>query len=418
MRKLLYVIGQVGRSFSFALESVVINKLRTALSLLGITIGIFAIISVFTIVDSLEINMREAVGSLGSDVVYIERRPWVPEEDGSYKWWKYANRPNTTHYELTQIVQSMPDLEAGAMIFYFTRNAKIGSRSAQITAVGATHQYDHMTKLDFEQGRYFTPYESEHGNRVAIIGSTIAEDFFEDGTQPLGQTITVGGTKVEIIGVLVKNGAAMMGNSPDNQIILPYNFACTMVNPRWANPSIILKASKDVDKESFVAEVTSAMRQIRRLGPSVESNFAVNEASAINKQLDPIFDMLNLVGGVIGIFSILVGGFGVANIMFVSVRERTSQIGIEKALGARSYFILLQFTFEAVLLSVVGGAVGLFLIFVGTVIVSEVGDFTISLTMGNIVLGLAISSIIGAVAGIFPAYSAARMDPVKAIFRT
>lgn len=417
MRKILYIIGQVWRSLCFAVDSVVINKLRTALSLFGITIGIFAIISIFTVIDSLEAGIRESVDAIGSDVLYVEKWPWVPEEGNEYKWWKYASRPVPSYSEFQQITAATPDAEATAMACYFRRNARVGSRSTNIRISGVTHDFDQMRKLEFDQGRYFTPYESAHGARVAVIGARLAADLFPD-VDPLGQFVTIGGSKTEIVGVLVKDGTAMMGGSFDNQAIIPFRFSTTMVDPRWTSPGILVKAKKGIDSQDFIEQTRASIRQIRRLKPGAEDNFAINESSALNRQLDPIFSMINLGGGLIGIFAILVGGFGVANIMFVSVRERTSQIGIEKALGARPYFILLQFTFEAILLSIVGGAVGLLLIFIGASAVTAASGFQITLSIGNITLGLLISSIVGAVAGIFPAYTAARMDPVKAIFKT
>lgn len=401
----------------FAIDSVVINKLRTVLSLLGITIGIFSIISVFTIIDSLESNIRNNVEAFGSNIVYLEKWPWTPEEGSDYKWWKYSNRPQPTAKEFQEITEAIPTAEATAMSLSFYRTIQFDGASMSSEIIGATQQYDQMRKTEVEAGRYFTPYESGRGARVALVGSTIVEELF-GGADPVGKTIKIGASKVEIIGTLAKEGNNMFGMSYDRQVLVPFQFARTITNPLWSNPSIMIKGPSGADKADFVAEATAVMRRLRRLGPSVESNFAVNETGAINKQLDSMFVVINLAGGIIGLFSILVGAFGVANIMFVSVRERTTQIGIQKALGARPYFILLQFTFEAILLSIAGGAVGLLLIFMGAAIISASTSFDVSLSLGNIVLGLLISSSVGAISGIFPAFSAARMQPVKAIFKT
>ncbi len=414
---LLFTCKQVYESFRFALASVAINKLRTGLSLLGITIGIFAIISVFTLIDSLELNIRKNIDSMGSNMVYVGQFPWVPEEGGQFEWWKYMNRPVVSYDEFEQLQNDMPQAEAVAYSYSFNRTIRQGNLSIQGSITGATQDYYMMREIEIEQGRYFTPYESARGARAAIIGSNIAAELFGE-EDPIGKTIKISGSKTEVIGVLAKEGQSMFGNSSDDAVLIPYLFARTLANPRWRSPDLIVRGPADQSLDELALEVDAAMRRIRRLSPSAEANFAINLPSAIIKQLDSIFVSINLAGGIIGIFSILVGGFGVANIMFVSVRERTTQIGIQKALGARPYFILLQFLFEAVLLSVAGGVVGLGLIFLGTLIVSGITDFAVALTPGNILLGLAISSVIGAISGFFPAWSAARMEPVKAIFKT
>lgn len=413
-KKILFTIGQIYQSWLSAVESVVINKLRTGLSLSGITIGIFSIITVFTLVDSMEIKIRDNVNSLGSNTLYVGTWPW----DGDGQWWKYINRPQVSITEFNEMRSLLPDARAIAFTTSFSRTVKNGTAYLDNTGIiGATYDYTQMRKSDIDRGRYFTPYESDHGSRVAIIGNTVAEKLF-DSSDPVGKDIRIGGSKLSVIGVFAKAGDDMMGMSMDETVLIPMNLARNFVNLRWAGTEMIIKGQESGDPQEFKAEVASLMRRLRRLSPQAEDNFAVNEMSIINGQLDNMFKNINLAGGIIGIFSILVGGFGVANIMFVSVKERTSQIGIQKALGARPYFILLQFVFEAIILSVMGGAIGLLLIFFGVLIVNSISEFTIVLTVGNIILGLVISSVVGAVAGFFPAWSAARMEPVKAIFNT
>lgn len=411
-KKLIFTFLQVYRSWQMAVESVVINKLRTGLSLSGITIGIFAIITVFTLVDSMEIKIRDNVNSLGSNTLYIGKWPW----DGGGEWWKYYNRPQVSLTEYNEMRSLLPQVEAIAFTTSFTRTVKNGSNYVDNTSViGATYEYNRMRKSDIGNGRYFTPYESEHGSRVAIIGHTVAEKLFP-GEDPVGKDMRIGGTKMTVIGVFAKAGDDMMGMSMDANVLIPLALARNFVNLHWAGTEMIVKGPDGGDARELKAEVEAIMRRLRRLSPQTEDNFAVNEMSILSNQLDDMFRQINYAGGIIGLFSILVGGFGVANIMFVSVRERTTQIGIQKALGARPYFILFQFVFEAVILSVAGGAIGLLLIFFGVLIVNSVSDLTVVLTPGNIVLGLAISSAVGAVAGFFPAWSAARMEPVKAIY--
>lgn len=414
-KKFLFTVGQIYQSLLFALESVVINKLRTGLSLLGITIGIFSIITVFTLVDSMEIKIREDVNSLGTNTLYIGKWPWGPEGG---EWWRYVNRPQVTFTEFDEMRELLPQAEAIAYMANFYRTVRRGTVYVDdIEIIAASYDFNQVRKIDIESGRYFTPFEADRAGRVAIIGATVAEKLFGE-EDPLGKDIVILGTRLNVVGVGEKSGESMLGMGFDEQVLIPMRLAPYFANMRWTGTEMIVKGDPDGDTEEFKAEVTSIMRRLRRLPPQAEENFSVNEVSILNTQLDGMFGTINLAGGLIGIFSILVGGFGVANIMFVSVRERTSQIGIQKALGARPYFILCQFVFEAVLLSVVGGIIGLLLIFLGVLVVNSLGEFTLTLTVGNIILGLLISSAVGAIAGFFPAWSAARMEPVKAIFNT
>lgn len=413
-KKLTYTLGQIYRSWLTAVESVVINKLRTALSLSGITIGIFSIITVFTLVDSMEIQIRNSINSMGSNTLYVGTWPW----DGGGEWWKYYNRPQVSLNEYNEIRPLLPQAQTVAFVTSFSRTVRNGSLYVDnVPILGATYDYNQVRQSDIDRGRYFTPFESEHGTRVAIIGTTVAENLFGE-EDPLGKDINIAGIKLTVIGVFDKAGDDVMGMGMDRNILIPINLARNFVNLRWAGTDMIIKGPDGGDVHDLKAEARAIMRRLRRLSPQAEDNFAINEIDILNNQMDDDFRKINFAGGIIGIFAILVGGFGVANIMFVSVKERTSQIGIQKALGARPYFILFEFIFEAVILSVVGGAIGLLLIFCGVLIVNQTSDFTIVLTFGNIVLGLAISSTVGAVAGFFPAWSAARMEPVKAIYHS
>lgn len=419
VRKIFQTLRQLFESFRFAIESVMINKMRTFLSLLGITIGIFAIISVYTAIDSMEAYIRKNFDAFGSNTVYVDKWAWMPEGDGEYKWWKYMNRPVPTVAEFNELTERLAHkIEASTMMMSFNRTVKYNKSSLASTSImGVGYEYDKLSTMKVETGRYFSPYEVSSGQPVALIGSTIADDLFE-GVDPVGKQIKIGGRTVNIIGRLTKEGDNMFGFSSDKMVIAPINFAKTIANIRWANPQMVIKSKSDINFHEFKAELESDYRAVRRLGPDVENNFSLNETDAVGKAVDGIFTTINLVGGIIGMFSILVGGFGVANIMFVSVKERTSQIGIQKALGAKPYSILSMFLIEAVLLSMVGGAVGLFLIWIGAMVVSAITDFEIVLTMGNIMIGLGISSLVGAVSGFFPAWSAAKMQPVKAIYKT
>jgi putative ABC transport system permease protein len=405
-------------SFSFAFNSLRANKLRTFLSLLGITIGIFAIISVFTVIDSLEQYIRNSLNSLGSNMVYIQKWPWAPPEgESEYPWWKYLNRPSPKIEESEEIMRRARTVENAVFFYGFNRTVQFETSKAENTEVLATtHELIDTWNLEIERGRYFTEAESNSGANIAIIGNELAAKLFGQ-IDPVGKVIKIQGRKFLVIGVYTKQGTDMFGTSMDKRVHIPVVYAMSMVDVRDRDQgqTINVKAKPDADRDEFIAELEGIMRTLHRLKPMEENDFAINEVSLISTRFDAFFKIFNLAGWIIGGFSILVGGFGIANIMFVSVKERTKIIGIQKAIGAKKYFILLQFIFEAVVLSLLGGIIGLFLIFAGTLIFNYVSGMAINLTVANIVLGLTISGVIGVVAGFVPALSASRLDPVEAM---
>ncbi len=405
-------------SFTFAFNSLRGNKLRTFLSLLGITIGIFAIISVFTVIDSLENYIRNSLNSLGSNMVYIEKWPWAPPEgESEYPWWRYMNRPVPKIEEAEELFRRSRNIEDAVYLFRFNRTVQFENSKAENTELlASTHQLISTWSLEIERGRYFTESESNSGANLAIIGNELALRLF-DNLDPIGKMIKVQGHRFQVIGVYSKKGEDMFGTSMDKKIHIPAIYAMNMIDVRnrEQGQSINVKAKEGADHDEFIAELEGLMRSMHRLKPTEENDFAINEVSLISNRFDAFFKVFNLAGWIIGGFSILVGGFGIANIMFVSVKERTKIIGIQKAIGAKKYFILLQFIFEAVVLSLLGGLIGLLLIFIGTTIFSYVSSMTISLTMSNIILGLTISGVIGVLAGFIPALSASQLDPVEAM---
>jgi putative ABC transport system permease protein len=405
-------------SFSFAFGSLRGNKLRTFLSLLGITIGIFAIISVFTVIDSLENYIRNSLNSLGSNMVYIQKWPWTPPEgESEYPWWKYLNRPVPNMTDAEDLARRSKNIEDVVYFFGFNRTVQYeNSKAENIEILATTHPLINTWSLEIEKGRYFTESESNSGANIAILGNEIATRIFGQ-ENPIGKMIKVQGYRFLVIGVYTKQGTDMFGTSMDKRVHIPAVFAMNMVDirDRDQGQTINVKAKPDADHDEFIAELSGIMRSLHRLKPMEENDFAINEVSVISKQFDTFFKVFNYAGWIIGGFSILVGGFGIANIMFVSVKERTKIIGIQKSLGAKKYFILLQFIFEAIVLSMVGGILGLILIFIGTTIFSYVADMTIAMTMANVILGLTISGVIGILAGFIPAMSASRLDPVTAM---
>lgn len=405
----------IKESILSAWHALVGNKLRSFLSLLGITIGIFAIILVFTIVDSLENNIRSSIQSLGNNVVYVQKWPWA--FGGDYPWWKYLNRPVPKYEELEELLKKCKTTEAIAFRMGARKVVKYGSSSIENAVIsGVSHEYYKIKSFDLSDGRYFTQAEAEGGYAVAIIGDRIKEELF--GTvNPVGKQIKISGYKATIIGLAKKEGESMLGGSMDNQVLIPFNFGRRFLDVKSENadPFILAKAKPNITNLEMADELAGVLRSVRRLKPSVEDNFALNETSLLSQGFDVLFDIIGTAGWIIGGFSILVGGFGIANIMFVSVRERTNIIGIQKSLGAKNYFILIQFLTESILLSLVGGIIGLLLIYLITFGAKGAIDMEITLTTTNIFLGLTVSVLIGVISGFIPAYGASQLDPVEAM---
>ena len=407
--------GLFKESVLFAVNALAVNKLRTFLSLLGITIGIFAIITVFTVVDSLEQNLRKSVKSLGDDVVFVEKWPWA--FDSSYPWWKYMNRPLPDYNELNEILAKCNGAQSAAFMISTQITIKHKSNSIEnVTIICASHQYDKVKNFDIAEGRYFTDNESAAGRPVAVIGDVLAKALFPN-QNPLGQNIKLNGARAMVIGIFKKEGESILGGSPDTQVLVPVNYARSLIDIHDENldPQILVRAKPGINNDELIAELTGLMRSIRKLKPLGEDNFALNQTSLISKQFDSLFDIVGIAGWIIGGFSILVGGFGIANIMFVSVKERTNIIGIQKSLGAKNYFILLQFLFESVFLSLIGGIIGLLIVYIITLTAGDSFGMEITLSKSNIILGFTISILIGMVSGFVPAYSASQLDPVEAI---
>lgn len=402
-------------SYLFAITSLLVNKLRTILSLLGITIGIFAIISVFTVVDSMEHEIRSSIESLGNNVLFVQKWPWSFGSD--YAWWKYMNRPVPKIDDMEVIQKKSNGTESVAIMAATSKTVEhLNSSIEGISILAVSQDYDKCMSLDVDEGRYFSELESAGGKNSVIIGSYIAENLYAN-TDPIGKTIEILGRKLNIIGILKKKGENMFGDNSDKEAIVPINFARNIIDIRSdaVDPTIIVKARKGVTNEELKDELTGIIRSEHRLKPLAEDDFAINETSLLTQGFDSLFSVIAIVGWIIGGFSILVGGFGIANIMFVSVKERTTIIGIQKSLGAKKYFILFEFLFEAIILCLIGGIVGLLIVYIGTLIVSAAFDMTLTLGMGNILRGLITSAVIGVVSGFIPAWSAAKLNPVDAI---
>lgn len=410
-------------SFRFAMGALRGNLLRTILSLLGVTVGIFAIIAVFTFVDSLEKNIKDSLSFLGSGVVYFQKWPFPGGEE--YKWWEYFRRPTPSYSEYKLLQANLKN--AGSIAIFSSRGNQTIKRGTysigQIDLIGGSQGYNELYEVPIEKGRYFTPDELEAGRGVAVLGYEVAFSLFPNGEDPVGQTVKVKDQNFRIIGVVKKEGQSFLGRTTnDYNVIIPYQGFRRLYQTgtgRWneLESDIGIKGKEsDVGLVELENELRGFMRVRRGLKPNEKDNFAINRPEAFMNMISGIFDVFGIAGWIIGGFSILVGGFGIANIMFVSVKERTSIIGLQKSLGAKNYFILFQFLFEAVFLSLIGGLGGLFLVWLLTF--APFGSLQVALSMKNIVLGIGVSSAIGIISGIVPAAVAARLDPVAAIRST
>lgn len=404
-----------------ALQSLVSNKLRSFLSLLGISIGIFCIIGVKSAVDSLEDNVRSSFDKLGTDVIYFSKFAW--NEDPGQNFMKIMRRPNPSYDDFKVIDKKVKSANLVTFnVFIGTKTLQYRSSSVDRVNIQAiTYDFDRMFDLDIKRGRYFSTKEFFYGDNKVLLGFETAKELFGD-KEVVGREIKMLGRKMEVIGVIEKSGDDLIGiMNFDDAALVSYETGKKIANLKsnraFGNASISIKAKENVSLDELKGEVTGVVRAHRKLKPKEENDFALNEVSMMGEFLDSFFGVLNVMGLIIGGFAIFVGAFSVANIMFVSVKERTSIIGVKKALGAKRYIILLEFLIESIILCLIGGMIGLLLVFAVVYTITNIDSiaFDIYLSFGNIIIGLIWAVSIGVVSGIIPAFIAARMDPVDAI---
>ncbi|MCB0586957.1 MAG: ABC transporter permease [Phaeodactylibacter sp.] len=417
MHFLMIIFRVFSESIAQAFLQLRSNRMRSFLSLLGISIGIFCIIGVLSAVDSLEDNVRGSLEKLGSDIIYVKKWPW---RDASGDWWKLIKRPNPDYqdYEVLKEKARTAGLASYHVVIGF-KTVKFGSNSVEgAVLIGSSYEFDEMFKLNYYKGRYFSPNEYHYGSNKMIIGYNVADELFGN-IEPVGRTVKMMGRKYEVIGVIEKAGDDLLNPMDfDDVIMVSYPNARNLANLKAKqifDTSVNVKAAEGISLQQLKDEVRGILRAKRRLKPMEDDNFALNELSMISSVFDSFFGVLNLIGIIIGLFAMLVGIVSVANIMFVSVKERTNIIGIKKALGAKRYVILLEFLIESIILCVIGGILGLVLVSSIIKVLSNVIDFEMYLSFGNMVLGVVVSVMVGIVSGAIPAMQASRMDPVEAM---
>ena len=413
----------LGESVIFALSQLRGNRFRTLLSLFGVSIGIFSIVAVFTAIDALQENVRKGFEAFGSDIIMIAKWPMVPEETDAtdpsniYPWWEYMRRPTPDITDYRFLKENSTTSQAVALMLQYDRTVKYGRNSiSNCTIRGVTQDWESVSSVKLSQGRYLAESEINYGTAVCVVGYQIWEELFER-TNPLGKKIKIGGRNLTVVGVFEKEGDSManIGGGTDAVVLMPLDMCRYIVDMRRAGATILAKPKFGVSAQDFEDELIVLMRACRRLAPGEKNNFSLNRMTMLVEMVDSLFSMINLVGWVIAGFSLLIGGFGIANIMFVSVKERTNIIGIQKALGVKKYVILAQFLVESLFLAIAGGVVGILLLALIIVLMPSDGMLVMHLSAGNVVSGLIIASAIGIISGMAPAYTAANLDPVVAI---
>lgn len=413
------ILNLIFESLRYTYSSLIGNRLRSSLSLIGICLGVFSIVVVLSLIDSLKRDLYNQIDKLGKDVLYIQKIPW----DGGQgmNWQKYLNRPSATFAELQYLKEECKG--ADAVSFFSVVQGKLikhKDRSIEnISLIGASYEYDRTNTVNINRGRYFTEEEVDRRSGVIILGAEVAETLFEY-IDPIGKTVLMYGHRFKVIGLLEKTGKSLFGED-DNSVLIPITKFKSFVNIRTdiTNPTLVVKAKNNVSLDELRDELIGVMRGLRRLKPVSSNNFAINDLNLIDNFLGPVFVQIDIVGVIIGLFSLLVGAFGISNIMIVSVKERVGEIGIQKSLGAKRIFILFQFLFESIVLCIIGGLASLILIYSMFYGLNNWMDLPIVFVLGwnNVIFGMVLSIVVGVVSGFLPARSAARLHPVDAIRR-
>ncbi len=413
IRSLRRTFVEWASALGVALDAIAANKARGILTTLGIIIGVLGVSTTMTAANGLTNSFKESVAVLGTDVLYVSRMPWIIRGN----WFEFRNRPNLSLREADELASRLPREAIVNPTTTTRRPVKFRSSSlGEITVVGTTDKHVLVSSAVPDVGRFLTGLDVDHRRRVCIIGDTLRERLFE-GADPLNQRLRVGRYDFRIIGVMEKQGSAGFFGGPDfdSQVYVPIStFLKVFGASQERNFDIAVKAPPGETLDDFEYELIGEMRKVRRLAPGEADDFSINKMDALVGMFNNVMGVVLLIGMVITGISLLVGGIGVMNIMFVSVTERTREIGTRKAMGARRRAILKQFLFESSVICLLGGLLGLLLSWGAARLIDRL-LLPASLSPGIVTVAIAVSVAVGVFAGVIPAVRAARLDPIEAL---
>lgn len=396
-----------------SLRAIRVNKIRSVLTTLGIVIGVAAVVLMSTAIKGIDKSFQEGLASFGADNLYIDKWAWF---NNDIPWWELRNRRNITMEEY-RLFKSRVDLpSAVAPTLWSNQNVIYKDRSLElINVTGTTDEYIKTTNLSFSQGRFFTEFESSGGRMVTVLGSSITEKLFPQGNA-LNNNVQIKGRKFRVIGVLEEMGSSMMGDfNPDNQVFVPISTVFKyMENRNFRSITIKVRAPNSQMVDEVKDEAIGTMRVVRGLSFDEENDFSINQQEALLENINSTVGVIQTAGLFITGLALLVGAIGIMNIMFVSVKERTKEIGIRKAIGAKRRTILGQFISESAIICLLGGVLGLIIAIIGGMVIRQF-DFPVSIQIDAFILAFSISLITGVISGLAPAYAAAKLDPVEAL---
>ncbi len=394
-----------------SLRAIRANKVRSVLTTIGIIIGVWAVVVMSTAIKGIDGAFEEGISSLGSDNLYIDKWAWFTDDE----WWKLRNRKNI-NLEQVEKFRSMVKLPlAVAPNVWSRQRVKKDDRVIEsVMLTGSDDEYLATTNFTFDDGRFYSGIESKSSRNVAVLGSNVAEHLFPMG-RAIDQDIKIGDVKYKVVGVLNKQGSTMMGDmNPDEQIYVPLGTIFkNFQGQRRRTITIIVRAQSTAMVEETKAEAEGIMRKVRGLKYNEEDDFSINQQESLTEQYNQTVGVIQIAGLLVTGLSLFVGAIGIMNIMFVSVRERTKEIGIRKAIGAKNRSILGQFISEAVVICLIGGFIGLILAVITALIMNQF--FPTKVQYDAVVIAFVISLITGVLSGFTPAYTAAKMDPVEAL---
>jgi putative ABC transport system permease protein len=399
-----------------ALQELRVNKLRTFLSLFGITIGIFCIIGVLATVDSLEAYVQKQVKSLGTNTIWIDKNDFS-QSGPDYPFWKYAKRPTNKYSDMVFLKNHVTQAQC---ISYFTATGVSAEYHNNVLSgaplYGVSEDFYKTHDIKIAEGRFISDVEFERGNPVCVMGNNQAESLFGTPENAVGKEVTINGRKVTVIGLIEKRGSEPIGFRFDDCMLVSYRYFASIFDVMKVGQNLIIaEAKNETGKAAMSDELKGYMRQLRKLKPGEADNFSLNDIQLFGDAISNLFGSISLGGFFIAVLSLVVGVFGVANIMFVTVRERTGQIGLKKAIGAKSRTILTEFLLESSFLCLMGGLMGLLFVWILALVLSSILPFPIFIAPRIIIIALSVCIGLGVLAGLIPAFIAAKMDPVVAI---